>query len=198
MKESYKTSWKEECQEKGRYSCFVVFNSTKNGTDDNLINLGDQTKDDTNEIKTDCNVEDSVDDGLKKCSIPVQFNTCYMDVRHDATKGLDDYNSNNWWRMNNLYVIYDNKKPQLLCPTKVNMALLMGSAGGAGLFLFIIGFLTFCIVINMRDRKEYKRFMAEQEEVWGKGDVKGNKLHKEKSSMRQSIKNRMSRVSFKT
>jgi len=198
VKESYKTSWKEECKEKERYSCFVVFNTTKNGTEDNLINLGDQTIDDTNEIKTTCKVEDGVDDGLKKCSVPVQFNTCYMDVRHDATKGLNDYNSNNWWKMNNLYVIYDNKKPQLLCPTKINMALLMGSAGGAGLFLFIIGFLTFCIVINMRDRKEYKRFMAEQEEVWGKGDVKGNKLHKEKSSMRQSIKNRMSRVSFKT
>ena len=99
-----------------------------------------------------------------------------------------------------MYVIYDDNKPQLLCPTKVNMALLMGSAGGAGLFLFIIGFLSFCIVINMRDRKEYKRFIAEQEEVWGQGNVKGNKLHKEKSKsgMRQSIKNRISRVSFKT
>ena len=113
---------------------------------------------------------------------------------------MNNYNSDNYLRRNNLYVIYDDNKPQLLCPTKVNMALLMGSAGGAGLFLFIIGFLSFCIVINMRDRKEYKRFIAEQEEVWGQGNVKGNKLHKEKSKsgMRQSIKNRISRVSFKT
>jgi len=201
--ETYKSKWEDKCKDKMRYSCFVVFNNTKNGTDDELINLGDQTNQGGNDIKSSCSIEEKGsfdEDGLKKCSINVEFNSCYIDVRHNALKGLNNYNSDNYLRRNNLYVIYDDNKPQLLCPTKVNMALLMGSAGGAGLFLFIIGFLSFCIVINMRDRKEYKRFIAEQEEVWGQGNVKGNKLHKEKSKsgMRQSIKNRISRVSFKT
>eukprot|EP00092_Neocalanus_flemingeri_P029584 GFUD01032130.1.p1 GENE.GFUD01032130.1~~GFUD01032130.1.p1 ORF type:complete len:633 (-),score=138.33 GFUD01032130.1:106-2004(-) len=208
VEDKFKKSWSKQCNEQDRYSCFLVFNNTKdgiNGTDDELINFEDETSDDSNGIQTNCKIERSGtvdDDGLKKCSIQVEFNSCFIDVRHDATKGLNDYDSSNWWKKNNLYVSYEQSingtKPQLICPSKVNMALLMGSAGGAGLFLFIVGFLSYCIVINMRDRKEYKKFEEDNKGVWAEGNVKGNKLHKEKSSMRQSIRNRISRVSFKT
>ena len=165
-----------------------------------MPDINDETNTDKDSVNRNCPTDSAVVlGGLKKCSIQQEFATCYIDVRHDALGGLNDYTLNNYWKKKNMYIIYDQEgNPVIQCPEKIDMTLLMGSAGGAGLFLFLIGFLSFCIVINLRDRREYKRFIAEQEEVWGKGNVKGNKLHKEKSSMRQSIKNRMSRVSFKT
>jgi len=207
VEESYKKTWERNCKENERYSCFIIVNSTRHENEGNTditgLEDGPTNETETFGIKTNCKEDFSGGsanvNGLKKCSIPVDFKSCYIDVRHDATEGLNDYNIENYWRKNNLYVTFDNtERPQLLCPEKINMGLLMGSAGGAGLFLFIVGFLSFCIVINIRDRREYKRFIAEQEEVWGQGNVHGNKLHKERSSMRQSIRNRMSRVSFKS
>jgi len=207
VEESYKKTWEKNCKENERYSCFIVVNNTRHDKEGNNTEIGGLDDGPTDEtetfaVKTNCKEEkggSSNANGLTKCSIPVDFKSCYIDVRHDATEGLNDYNFENHWRKNNLYVTFDSTdRPQLLCPEKLNMGLLMGSAGGAGLFLFIVGFLSFCIVINIRDRREYKRFIAEQNEVWGQGNVHGNKLHKERSSMRQSIRNRMSRVSFKS
>ena len=197
--DSYKKDWKNRCKDKNRYSCFVVFNNTDtNGNENTTANLDDSAKVDDG-LKTTCTKDDRGLDGFKKCSIPVEFNNCFIDVRHNAIDGLNDYDIDNWRRLHNLYVVYEDNSPQLVCQDPINMALLMGSAGGAGMFLFIIGFLSYCIVINIRDRNQYKQFREFERSAWEDNDnVKGNKLHQEKSSLRQSIKNRLSRrVSFK-
>ena len=198
VSDAYKSDWRKRCKDKSRYSCFVVFNNTETNDNDNTTVIGDNTQEEDNGLNTTCTAEPRVLDGFKKCSIAVEFNNCFIDVRHDAIKGLNDYDLSNYWKRHNLYVVYEDKKPQLQCQAPINMGLLMGSAGGAGMFLFIIAFLSYCIVVNIRDRNQYKEFKEFERSAWADGDIKGNKLHQEKSSLRQSIKNRMSRrVSFK-
>ena len=53
---------------------------------------------------------------------------------------------------------------------------ILGSAGGAGLLLFMIGFVSYCIVINLHDKAEYDRHMREMDDLWAQGDIKESSI----------------------
>merc|ERR1712223_195838 len=77
------------------------------------------------------------------------------------------------------------------CGVELPLSLILGSSIGAGALLFIIGFLTFCIVINLRDRREYLKYMAELEKLNEKekaGGFKDNKAYRQsRMSLRKSM-----------
>lgn len=63
--------------------------------------------------------------------------------------------------------------------------------------LFLIGFISYCVVMNIKDRQELKEFMKMREGVWAEGDVASNNLFKSiRKSVRKSIRPRESKVSF--
>merc|ERR1712032_94360 len=64
------------------------------------------------------------------------------------------------------------------CGLALPMELLIGSSVGAGALLFIIGFLTFCIVINLRDRREYKKYLEAVSKLKD-GDFTDNKAYRQ-------------------
>ena len=66
------------------------------------------------------------------------------------------------------------------------------------MLLFTIGFLTYCIVMNIRDRRELLEFERMKDGVWEGGDV-GNTTMMEgiRKTVRKSMRPRESRVSFK-
>ena len=73
----------------------------------------------------------------------------------------------------------------------------IGSAGGAALLLFLIGFVSYAVVMYLRDKRELKEWMRMREGVWGDGEVASNNLFKSiRKSVRKSIRPRESRVSF--
>lgn len=74
------------------------------------------------------------------------------------------------------------------CGLALPMEMLIGSSVGAGALLFIIGFLTFCIVINCRDRREYKKFRKLVSEVDEKAAFTENKAYRQsRASIRKSM-----------
>ena len=65
-------------------------------------------------------------------------------------------------------------------------------------YLFIFRSAAYCVLVNLRDRREYKRFLRHQQEAWQEGDITKNQLHRTKKSFRKSMINRLSkRMSFK-
>ena len=70
-------------------------------------------------------------------------------------------------------------------------------AGGAALLLFFIGFISYCVVMNIRDRRELRHYMKTREAVWQEGDVASSNLFKSiRKSVRKSLRPRESKVSF--
>ena len=59
----------------------------------------------------------------------------------------------------------------------------------AGVFLFLIGFLSYCIVVNVRDRREFQRFQREKAELEEDTDrFKANPAREFNRSKRSSIR----------
>ena len=87
-----------------------------------------------------------------------------------------------------------NKEPQPVCQDPFPLQLVIGASGGAGLLLFLSVFLGYCIVMNVLDRREYKRFKEDNAAVWGNKDgIRDCDLHKGKKSFRKSMMNSVTR-----
>merc|ERR1711890_12234 len=81
----------------------------------------------------------------------------------------------------------DIKVGGIKCGMQVPMELLIGSSIGAGALLFLIGFLSYCIVINIRDRKEFRKFLREELDMQG-NFVENPAFRANRSSIRKSIR----------
>ena len=122
-----------------------------------------------------------------------------LEFRHTATKGLDVDDIYESMNKALVYVNYlkstpQEPEPESFCPSEVSLILvignnsrknifrilesfpILGSAGGAGLLLFMIGFVSYCIVINLHDKAEYDRHMREMDDLWAQGDIKESSI----------------------
>jgi len=121
-----------------------------------------------------------------KCNVGVDYSNCQIEFRHTATKGLDVDDIYVSMEKALVYVNYlkstpEEPEPEAFCPAEVSLALVIGSAGGAGLLLFMIGFVSYCIVINLHDKAEYDKHMKEMDELFAQGNVSESTIQNGKS-----------------
>ena len=94
------------------------------------------------------------------------------------------------------YVQYSKSKegeipePVLQCPQTLDWMMVLMISVGSGCGLFALGFITYFVVINVKDYLEVKAFRNMQKEAWKTGTV--NEVDMRKSDKRKSLRNRMS------
>ena len=95
------------------------------------------------------------------------------------------------------YVQYSKSKegeipePVLQCPQTLDWMMVLMISVGSGCGLFALGFITYFVVINVKDYLEVRAFRKMQKEAWeGGGEVKDANMRK--SDKRKSLRNRMS------
>jgi len=150
------------------------------------------SKTDKEQNDTENSEKDACSSGFgRRCEIDLQKEKvagsegqedCKLNFCHDVRLGgMDDYENVNQMEIK-LSVSGEEK-----CGVELPLSLILGSSIGAGALLFIIGFLTFCIVINLRDRREYKKYLVEVEKI-NRKDFKDNRAYRQsRASLRKSM-----------
>merc|ERR1712080_123389 len=209
--ESLKNTWKTECEELKGHSVYQISvteledeetkpgvetneltNSTMDGGDDTVNEDYDGTEYNTNEESGSSGLGN-----LRQCTVrSTEWGAaagCGLIFHHTVARGgVMSYDEG--------VMNIDIKVGGIKCGMQVPMELLIGSSIGAGALLFLIGFLSYCIVINIRDRKEFKKFLREQEELDMQGNfVENPAFRANRSSIRKSIRKSLmpgTKVSF--
>ena len=120
------------------------------------------------------------------------------DVRHTATNGLFSDQLETTSDPVHFYVEYlktaDNQKPQpsLRCPETLDWMKVILISVGSGCGLFAAGFITYFVVVNVKDYRELREFMKNQKETWRPENVVEPDLKKSMTKKKKSLRNRMS------
>jgi len=214
VSDSLKNTWNTECEELKGHSVYQI--SVTELKDQETTNPGQETNDpmnnnttmdvnddtvnedyDNSEYNTDDDSGDSGLANLRQCTIRSKEwgapSGCGLIFHHNVAKGgIKSYDEG----VMNIEI----KMGGIKCGTQVPMELLIGSSIGAGALLFLIGFLSYCIVINIRDRKEFKKYLQEKAELEEQGDYMENPAFRaNRSSIRKSIRKSLmpgTKVSF--
>jgi len=166
-----KAKWKKECEELKALDLYTI----------TITGAAVQGQNDT-ENRDGCST------GQGRCEIDlndegvVLSDSCSLTFCHNVEHGgMNDYEDSRSKQI-------DLGIGEQTCGLALPMEILIGSSVGAGALLFIIGFLTFCIVINLRDLREYKKFQKLVAEVDNKGKFVDNKAYRKSrgTSIRQS------------
>ena len=87
--------------------------------------------------------------------------------------------------------------------SQVALPLVIGGATGGAILIFCIMFLSYCIVINVKDRREYQSFKDNEQKLnWNEngtmmpGDLRSSIKQPERSSLKQRVSQRQSSVKF--
>ena len=84
----------------------------------------------------------------------------------------------------------DQPEPVVQCPQTLDwMQVILFSVGG-GCGLFAIGFITYFVVINLKDYLEVRSFRNQKKDIWASENVVEPEMRK--SEKRKSIRNRLS------
>ena len=148
---------------------------------------------------------------LIKCT--ASFKECPFTFYHDAQDGAYAYTSTNMGKIK-AYVDYmskdeneatnyngnidlDYKMTVVTCPYAIEKSIVIASAGGSAILLFLSFFLAYFIIINVRERRQYYAFKKRVEHIFDDGNVYVNKLPTPPSRaerMSRYLRNRMSVV----
>jgi metal-sulfur cluster biosynthetic enzyme len=167
-----KEEWRKECSELKALDLYTI----------SIIEAVQEQNDTENSNRDGCST------GQGRCEINlndegvVLSDSCSLTFCHNVPlQGMNDYEDSRSKQI-------DLGIGEQTCGLALPMTILIGSSVGAGALLFIIGFLTFCIVINCRDRREYKKFRKLVSEVDEKGAFKDNRAYRQsRVSLRKSM-----------
>ena len=82
--------------------------------------------------------------------------------------------------------------PRTRCPPKLDwMAVILYSVG-SGCGLFAIGFISYFLLINVKDYMELRDFEKNQKGIWDKGDVMEAEMRNSAPQWRKSLRSRLS------
>jgi len=183
-----KAKWKMECDKLKALGLYTITDPTSS-----IPEAAQELNDTENSNRDGCStalqgrcVIDLNDEGV------VLTDSCSLTFCHNVDgNGMNDYDDSHARSMEiNLGI------GEQTCGLALPMTILIGSSVGAGALLFIIGFLTFCIVINCRDRREYKKFRKLESEV-DEVSFKDNKAYRQsRASIRKSMMPSANKVTF--
>jgi len=170
--EEKKAKWVKECAELKAFDQYTI----------TIIEAVPEQNDTDNSNRDGCST------GQGRCEIDlndegvVLSDSCSLTFCHNVDlQGMNNYGSRS--------MQIDLGIGEQTCGLALPMEILIGSSVGAGALLFIIGFLTFCIVINCRDRREYNKFRKLVSEVDEKAAFKDNKAYRQsRASIRKSMR----------
>jgi len=176
--EDLKAKWKKDCDDLKAFDTYTI----SFVDDDNSTGSNNTDEDTCRGISGDvnrCNID------LDDQDVVSESGSCQLQFCHNVPRGgMNDYT------IRGIEIDLRVAK-SVTCGLALSRELLIGSSVGAGALLFIIGFLTFCIVINLRDRREYLKYMAELEKLNEKekaGGFKDNKAYRQsRMSLRKSM-----------
>jgi len=173
--ESKRAKFSEECDK-------LKNSLTVRGIDLEVYNLqGSVSSNDTQpEVNDECKQKTPCEIYLNADHVDLQEESCFIKFCHNINS--DGINDDDFGTVQ----IEAHYNTTITCLTELPSALIVASAAGAGLLLFFIGFLTFCIMINIRDRQEYQRFKAAEKEMDEQGKMKNNRAFR--SSVRKSLR----------
>jgi len=166
-----KDEWESQCKELNDMDLYTI----------NVIDAAPEQNDTENSNRDGCST------GQGRCEIDlndegvVLSDSCSLTFCHNVDRlGMNNYEDSRSTQI-------DLGIGEQTCGLALPMEILIGSSVGAGALLFIIGFLTFCIVINIRDRREYHKFKKLVSEV-DKKSFKDNKAYRQsRASIRKSM-----------
>jgi len=207
--------WFDKCEESKLLDvlrCRKIY--TSSNKDDNLNNtftevIENNIEDDKQqkqiEIKTkdidvfenDC---ERYSDDLPPMICTTSYGECPVEYRHD---GILDYTFESRSKKRNFYIkfykdqnLLDKSKKWTPTPfncTPISIPYTVGISAGAVLFIGAILFFAYAILINLRDKREYERFLEMQKNAFVGFDESKPTIYKGTSS----VKKRLSRMSFK-
>ena len=114
------------------------------------------------------------------------------------TNGLYD---DNFYESNgkvHYYVQYSERKegrfpePVIQCPQTLDWMKVILISVGSGCGLFAIGFITYFVVINVKDYMEVRSFRGKQQNIWTEENVVEPGMRNSDSQKKKSVRNRMS------
>ena len=94
------------------------------------------------------------------------------------------------------YVQYSERKeggfpePVIQCPQTLDWMKVILISVGSGCGLFAIGFITYFVVINLKDYLEVRSFRSQKKDIWASENVVEPEMRK--SEKRKSVRNRLS------
>jgi len=161
--EQLKEKWSKECNELKASGLYTI----------SIIEAVEELND------TESSNNDGCRTGQGRCEIDLNGegvstsdSGCSLAFCHNVDRrGMNDYEDSRSMQI-------DLGIGEQTCGLALPMELLIGSSVGAGALLFIIGFLTFCIVINLRDRREYKKYLEAVSKLKD-GDFTDNKAYRQ-------------------
>ena len=116
---------------------------------------------------------------------------------HTATDGMDADEFYYKDKKINYYVSFVNSEtgspvPSIRCQSKLDWMKVIIYSVGSGCGLFAIGFISYFILVNVKDYMELREFEKDRKGIWDKGDVMEAEMRKSGGQWRKSIRNRLS------
>ena len=83
-------------------------------------------------------------------------------------------------------------EPVIQCRETLDWMMVILISVGSGCGLFAIGFITYFVVVNVKDYMELRDFKKKQDKIWASEGVVEPEMRKSESQKKKSVRNRLS------